>query len=352
MENPFKFGSVVDGKYFTDRSSEKAYLTQILDSPNHAVLISPRRFGKSSLVKEVLNSQKREVISVNLQAITSIHRLAEALYRQFFKTRPIEKAKKFFSQLRVIPTITLNPVTGNPEFSLQPSADKQVILEDVFSLLEKAGEKKRIIVVLEEFPEILQIDKNLDKILRAIIQEQKNINYILLGSQEEMMKKIFLRKKSPFYHFGTIIHLDKIPADDFRTYIEDRLPTDARGKGISDDILSFTSCHPYYTQQLAFQVWYILHLNNNKETVVSDAINQLVQAHDFDYARLWESMNRTNRIVLLRLAKGDSSVLENPELPTSTLFSALKRLTTAGILLKNGKYTIDDPFFKLWIKRL
>ena len=352
MENPFKFGTVVDGKYFTDRKEERAYLAQILDSPNHAVLISPRRFGKSSLVKEVLNSQKREVISINLQAITSVHKLAEALYRQFFSARPLEKAKHYLSKLRVAPTVSYNPLTGSPEFSLQPTADKQVILEDAFGVLEKAGEKKRLIVVLDEFPEIMEIDKGLDKMLRSIMQEQKNINYILLGSREDMMKKIFLRKKSPFYHFGSIIYLDRIPMPDFKQYIEDRLPARGRDSGISEAILSFTSCHPYYTQQLAFQVWFELQQGVQITSAVPVAVEHIVHAHDFDYSRLWESMNRTNRIVLLKLAASATAPLENAELPPSTIYSALKRLVSAGILIKNGKYVYDDPFFKLWVKSL
>ena len=352
MENPFKFGTVVEGKYFTDRVDERAFLAQILDSPNHAVLISPRRFGKSSLVKEVLNGQDREVISVNLQAVTSVHKLAEALYRQFFSRRPIEKAKHFLSSLRIAPTLSYNPVTDSPEFSLQPSADKKVMLEDVFSVLEKAGGKNRLIVVLDEFPEILEIEKGLDKMLRAIMQEQKNINYVLMGSQEDMMKKIFLRKKSPFYHFGSIIHLDRIPAAEFKQYIEERLPGEGQDKGLSDEILSFTSCHPYYTQQLAFQVWFELQQGVEATSVVSTSIGHIVRAHDFDYSRLWESMNRTNRLVLLKLATSATPPMENPELPASTIYSALKRLVSAGILIKNGKYVYDDPFFKIWVKSI
>lgn len=352
MENPFKFGTVVDGKYFTDRAEERVFLSQILDSPNHAVLISPRRFGKSSLVKEVLNSQQREVISVNLQAVTSVHKLAEALYRQLFSRRPIEKAKHYLSRLRIAPTLSYNPVTDSPEFSLLPSADKKVVLEDAFSVLEKAGEKKRLIVVLDEFPEILEIDKGLDKMLRAIMQEQKNINYILMGSQEDMMKRIFLRKKSPFYHFGSIIHLDRIPVVDFKAYIENRLPEEGQNKGLSDEILSFTSCHPYYTQQLAFQVWFELRQGVETPSAVSTAVEHIVRAHDFDYSRLWESMNRTNRLVLLKLATSTTLPMENPEIPASTIYSALKRLVSAGILIKNGKYVYDDPFFKLWVKSI
>jgi hypothetical protein len=352
MENPFKFGSVVDGKYFTDRREERSFLAQILNSPNHAVLISPRRFGKSSLVAETLKREKREIISLNMQAVTSSVKLAEALYRKYFALHPVEKARHHLSHLRIIPSISLNPLSGSPEVSFLPNVDSKVILEDVFTLLEKAGGKKRLIVVLDEFQEILTIEKGLDKILRSIMQEQKNINYILMGSQEDMMKKIFLRKKSPFYHFGSIIHLDRIPAGDFKQYIEERLPAKCRDKGVSEEIISFTTCHPYYTQQLAFQVWYEYQQGVDIGSLVTVAIEHIVRAHDFDYSRLWESMNKTNRTVLLKLAMGNASPMENPELPSSTIFSALKRLVTAGILLKNGKYVYDDPFFKLWVKQI
>lgn len=350
MDNPFKFGAIVEGDYFTDRSQERDYLRQIIDSPNHAVLISPRRFGKSSLVAETLRGEKREVISVNMQAVTSSLKLAESLYRRFFAIHPVAKARHFLSHARVVPTLSFNPVTGAPEASLVPGSDRQVALEDAFAMLEKAGEKRRLIVIFDEFQEIVKIEKGLDKLLRSIMQEQKNINYILMGSQEDMMKQIFLRKKSPFYHFGTIIHLDRIPADDFRRYIIDRLPVGTSEKeAIAQQIVTFTSCHPYYTQQLAFQVWYELQRGAGEDGVVGVAIEDIVRAHDFDYSRLWESMNKTNRAVLLKLATGDTAPLVQSEMPTSTIFSALKRLCSSGILIKNGKYVFDDPFFRQWV---
>lgn len=352
MQNPFKFGSLVEGEYFTDRKQERAFLRQIIDSSNHAVLISPRRFGKSSLVAETLKNEEREIISLNMQSITSSVKMAEALYRKYFINHPVEKARHFMSHLRIIPTVTINPLTNYPEVAFMPSVNPQVVLEDVFTLLEKAGAKKRLIVVLDEFQEILQLEKGLDKILRSIMQEQKNINYVLMGSQEDMMKKIFLRKKSPFYHFGSTIYLDRIPAKDFSGFIESRLIPGYQGKGITERILNFTDCHPYYTQQLAFQVWFECMQGVSDKEVVQTSIEDIVCAHDFDYSRLWESMNHTNRQVLLKLSAGNESPLENRELPSSTIFSALKRMVSSGILIKNGKYVFDDPFFKLWIQRL
>ena len=355
MENPFKFGSLVDGKYFTDRVKEQDYLKQILNSPNHAVLISPRRFGKSSLVAETLRGSKREIISLNFQAITSSIKLAEAIYRKFFARHPLEKAKHYLSSARIIPTFSLNPMTGTPEVSLQPGANKQVALEDAFALLEKAGKEKRLIVVMDEFQEIMQIEKGLDKILRSIMQEQENINYILMGSRENMMKKIFLRKKSPFYHFGALIYLDRIPYGDFKLYISERLVSAGpvhSPEELADGVLAFTNCHPYYTQQLAFQVWYEIQRGIPEDRIVENAIQDITQMHDFDYSRLWETMNTTNKIVLSRIALGGKAPMESPELPTSTIFSALNRLVDKGILIKNGKYTFDDPFFCKWVKDL
>ena len=352
MESPFKFGSVVDGKYFTDRKQERAFLRQIIDSPNHAVLISPRRFGKSSLVAETLKGETREIISLNMQSVTSSVKMAEALYKKFFAKHPMAKARRYLSHLRIIPTLSVNPITNYPEVAFMPQVNPQVVLEDVFALLEKAGAKKRLIVILDEFQEILQLEKGLDKILRSIMQEQKNINYILMGSQEDMMKKIFLRKKSPFYHFGSTIYLNRIPREDFFEFIENRLPSGYQEKGITEKILDFTDCHPYYTQQLSFQVWFECQQQTSADKVVEVSIEDIVSAHDFDYSRLWETLNNTNRLVLLKLATGTTPPMENPELPSSTIFSALKRMVSAGILIKNGKYVFDDPFFRLWVKRL
>ena len=85
MENPFKFGTIVDGKYFTDRVEEVAYIKQFLESPNHLILINPRRFGKSSVVMRAVKQSERQYICLNLQNITSIADLAAKLLRELFR---------------------------------------------------------------------------------------------------------------------------------------------------------------------------------------------------------------------------------------------------------------------------
>lgn len=351
MNNPFKFGSVVDEPYFTDRINELAYIKHSMNSANHIVLISPRRFGKTSLVKKAIKEINRPSIFINLQMAVSVENLASLLLKEIFKLRPFEKVKHLMTHFRVIPTISTNPFSDAVDVSFQPNLDTTAILEDAFALLEKVSSPtKRIITVFDEFQEIMGIEKGLDKRLRAIMQEQQNINYIFLGSQESMMTQIFERKKSPFYHFGMLMHLDKIPYDDFMQYITQRLPLkyDTQAKDIAKDILNTTLSHPYFTQQLASQVWEILTYSDVKEDIVKEAVEQLTIIHDLDFERLWMNFNKTDKYILLNLAhkKQPSSTRS---LPTSTIYSSVKRLMQMGYIIKINEYEIEDPFFRNWL---
>ena len=230
MGNPFKFGTIVDGQYFTDRTKELQYVEQILQSENHLVLISPRRFGKSSLVNKALEQTTRKHIVINMQSVTSVQNFASRLMSALFRLNPGEKMKHLMTHFRVVPTVSTNPMTGSVDVSFNPSMNSDVILEDAMELLQKVStEKNRLIVVLDEFQEIDGI-KGFDKQLRSIMQTQQHINYVFLGSQESMMESIFEKKKSPFYHFGQLMRLAKIPYEDFKQYVAERKLTAAKHK--------------------------------------------------------------------------------------------------------------------------
>ena len=285
MENPFKFGTIVDAEYFTDRTEEVAYIRHFVESANHLVLISPRRFGKSSVVAKALNQSGRKSITVNLQQVTSVADLSAKLLREFLKIHPIERLRHLMSHFRIIPTLTTNPMTGLMDVSFQPGVDASVLLEDVMELIEKChSQEDRIIIVLDEFQEILDLAPRLDKKLRAIMQKQEHINYILLGSQESMMTDIFEKKKSPFYHFGEMMRLGKLPREDFHRYLSDRLKLRfaENCEDLANRILDYTACHPYYSQQLAANVWTINVLQPEKENAFETAIDHIVVSHGLD----------------------------------------------------------------------
>lgn len=353
MTNPFKFGVLVDNEFFTDRVDELKEVLMSLNSENHLILISPRRFGKSSLVSKAVKTSGRPCISLNMQNMLSVDDFASKLLRELFRLYPIERIKHLMTHFRIIPTISTNPMTNMLDVSFQPVVNSMVLLEDAMALVEKvSSEDKRLIVVFDEFQEIMNIRKGLDKQLRSIMQEQEHLNYILLGSQESMMTEIFERKKSPFYHFGKMMHLDKIPYDDFKAYVSERLPLNNQEElnGIVDEILAFTSLHPYYTQQLSAQVWEMMTYDNLVDGVVNEAVSKIVRTHDLDFERLWLNFNRTDRSIMLSLSKG-SNPLQNRQVATSTSFSGIKRLMKAGYVIRVNDYEIEDPFFKEWIIR-
>ncbi len=350
MENPFKFGTIVEEEYFTDRVDEVEYICQFVNSANHLILISPRRFGKSSVVEKAVKKSGRKHITVNLQQVTSVADLSAKLLREFFKVHPMERVRHLITHFRIIPTISTNPVTGSMDVAFQPTAEATVLLEDVMTLIEKAHTKEeRMIVVLDEFQEIRDIAPRLDKELRAIMQKQEHINYILLGSQESMMTEIFEDKKSPFYHFGELMRLSKLPRDDFFRYLSERLATcfpDSCNE-LANRILDYTACHPYYSQQLASNIWQVGMLEPEQTDPFTKAINRIVTSHSLDYERLWMNFNRTNKWIMQRLAT--DRPLQTGEHRTSTIYSALKKLQKDGYVIYTDRYEIEDPFYKQWI---
>ncbi len=350
MENPFKFGTIVEEEYFTDRVEEVAYIEQFLRSANHLVIISPRRFGKSSVVTKAVKQSGRKYMMINLQQATSVSDLSAKLLKEFFKVHPMERVRHLITHFRIIPMVSTNPVTGSIDVSFQPGVDGAVLIEDVLTLIEKAhSEQDRMIVVLDEFQEICDLAPKLDKQLRSIMQQQKHVNYILLGSQESMMSEIFEDKKSPFYHFGELMRLAKLPREDFHQYLSERLSGcfAENHDELSDKILDYTGCHPYYTQQLAANVWQIGVLQPGISNPMQKAIEQIVTTHGLDYERLWMNFKRTNKWILQRLVSGKP--LQSGEYRTSTIYSALKRMQKDGYVIYSDRYELEDPFFREWI---
>lgn len=356
QENPFKFGTVVEGEYFTDRTNELKVVKSILNSENHLVLISPRRYGKTSLILKAAKETMRPLLFLNLESVTDKKDLALTLLKKLLALYPFEKLKFLLKNFRFAPTISMNALMDSIDISFVMKTNDDIVLDDVFTLMSKISNKEnRLIVVFDEFQQIDEIDKNLSKLLRSIMQMQQNINFIMLGSQESMMRTIFEKKKSPFYHFAELLSLKKIPREDFYTYLYDRLSVFSNSYDISDTatkILDFTDCHPYYTQKLAFNIWEIMKDSTPNEDIVQTAISYSNDIHDMDYERLWSSFKNTDKKVLkyLSLNRKSEQDFSTIGIPISTTFSSLKRMAQSGILIKEGHYEIDDPFFAMWIK--
>lgn len=358
MGNPFKFESVVSENFFTDRVEETRCIERLLNSENHLILISPRRYGKTSLVYRALKQAGKPYIAVNLQSVTSSVELAALLLQKLLAMHPFEQLKHAISKFRVVPTFKLDPQNNSLSVGFVPGIDGTVAIEDALGLMRTiASEDNRLVVVFDEFQTILEFEKGLDRKMRSLMQELTHVNFILMGSQESMMTDIFEKKKSPFYHFGSLLYLKRIPREDFLKFISERLDpvTNANtdSKELAEEILRFTQCHPYYTQQLSAEVWQLLRyeVSQSYESAVQTAIAQITSNHEMDYERLWRKFNLMQRMVLVALAT-DSPVAKIREKPTSTTYSALSRLVQAGYVIKEDAFSLEDPFFGLWIRKL
>jgi len=357
--NPFKFGTVVDTPYFMNRKKEISYIRSILNSQNHLVILGPRRYGKTSLITKILSELERKSMVIDMQIVLSEEELAILILKKLYSFYKGRKFNELIKKFRIIPQISINAITNEINLSFDLiNNDSTPILEDVFAMLDKlSSPDDKLIVVFDEFQEIFEIRKDLDKKLRSIIQYHKNINYVFLGSQESLMQLIFENKKSPFYHFCEKMNLDKIPFVEWFNYISVCFEQEVKEpQKIAESILEITECHPYYTQQLAFNVWN-LRKNSIPETeLITESKKDIINRHNMDFERLYHTLKRTDMKVLTLLANGKTNIMDSKSLtkinmPSSTAFSSLKRLVLKGlVVITNKGYEIDDPFFREWIK--
>ncbi len=363
-KNPFKFGSIVEGEYFANRSEEIKKVKSILRSENHLIIISPRRYGKTSLINKVAKELKRPHIAIDLQVITAVEDFAAELLKRVYRLYSFEKIKQIVKNFRIVPEINVNPLTNHIDVSFKPvkSHTDTVPFEDVLNLIENlASPANKTIIIFDEFQEVKRIASGLERHMRSFMQLHKNINYVFLGSQESLIREIFEKKKSPFYHFGYLLPLSKIPENEFRVFLESRFKgRTGEAAFITEEILKFTRSHPYYTQELAFEVWELLDRDRSSKQgkqVVKGAEMEIVRHHDIDYERLWNTLNRTDMKILIGMAFYEGSPLSLEFIrmfnvgAQSTVFSGLKRLMQSGFISRNEKsYEMDDPFFKKWIQ--
>ena len=357
--NPFKFGTVVDEPYFFNRKKELARIAAVLESHNHLTIISPRRYGKTSLIKKALSQSPSPNIFLDMQLVLTPEDFAAQLLKRAYRISPFNRMKNIIKSFRIIPSISLNPSTGEIDIHFRADNNSSTYpLEDTLNLIEKLGsEKKRITVALDEFQEIFRLDKNIDSMLRSVMQNHKNINYILAGSSESMMRNIFENKKSPFYHFASIMYLGLLPEKEFYPFLRERFSTlTDKSESLSSDILEVSTCHPYYTQQLASFAWDTIRSEGYTEDTVKKAFEEILQNNDNNYERLWQSFKGTEMKVLAGMADSDLEPLSKEFSyayhtgASSTVYSALQRLAEKGIVVRHKKsYAIDDPFFKRWI---
>ncbi|HEX2968841.1 MAG TPA: ATPase [Bacteroidales bacterium] len=371
METPFVFGKIVYDKDFTDREQESEKLLSCFISSVNTILISPRRWGKSSLVLKVSELVKKKDKNIHICFIDLNNvRTEEQFYKQFTtevlkvmstKTQVLlDNAKKFLG--RFVPVISLNPLPGS-EFKL--SLDWEEVKrepDDILDLPEKIckSANKKLVICIDEFQNISELGDPLgfQKKLRSHWQKHRKVSYCLYGSKKRMMTDVFTSPSMPFFRFGEVIFLDKISTSDWVKFIVKRFRD--TGKKITKKealmISDLADCHPYFVQQLAQQSWLRTEKACNPD-IIRASFGDIVLQLSLLYQNLTDNFS-TTQLNLLKALLNDEEQLSSQKiiqeygLGTSANVTKIKKtLSDKEIIdLQNDKISFLDPLYKYWLK--
>lgn len=372
MENkPFIFGVATSGDNFTDREKETARLLSNFQHGVNTVLISPRRWGKTSLVQKacrLVQSDKVKVVYLDIFSCRSEGDFYEAFASAILKQTSskldewLENARLFLS--RISPKISLGP-DPMTDFSISLEMNpKNNDIDEILQLPEKIAWKKgyNIVVCIDEFQQIAEFkdSKTFQKRLRSIWQLQKSVSYCLFGSKKHLMNELFEKKSLPFYKFGDAIYLQKIGTPDWIDYICGRF--EATGKHISKELAEKICLkvdnHSSYVQQLAWLVW--IHTDKiaseqDFETACQDIIDQNTPL----FEKQTESLTTYQMNFLRAVINGihteftTQEILQEYQLGSSANVSIVKRALIKKELIEIEKrqVIISDPVMKVWLKK-
>ncbi|MBN1761311.1 MAG: hypothetical protein JW863_23510, partial [Chitinispirillaceae bacterium] len=374
--NPFFYGRTVSGSAFIDREEEITEITSSLKRGQSVILFSPRRYGKTSLIKQVfadLESNGLLVFYLDLYRITSLERFA-AYYSQTVLSSLRSGADKIFSLVKALlpslkPKLTYTePNLPSIELELTLEAlRKQSTLPEMFDFLEKYCNKKKLrgCVVFDEFQEIsgFDVDRRLEREMRSAIQHHTSVSYAFLGSKMHLMRELFRDKNRPFYNFGKHVELGTIDAKHWIPFIKAGLKN--TGSSFTSEecrrIIVLTGGHPYYTQMICSELWeQAVHCG---AADVGDLIDGALQAvfarENHAFIEIWDALSPAERRLLCALAEKEDTALFATEFlqqyrlgAASSVQRVVERLSKKGIIDRTGKgYRIIDPVFTHWIMR-
>lgn len=372
MENkPFVFGVAASGDNFTDRESETVRLLTNFRSGVNTVLISPRRWGKTSLVRKVCRLAQTDELKIVYLDIFSCRSdadfydaFASAVLKQTSTKVEewMENIRQFLS--RISPKISLGADPA-ADFSLSLElTPKREGIDEILQLPEKIAEKKgcRIVVCIDEFQQIGEFkdSKTFQKRLRSVWQLQKHVSYCLFGSKKHLMNELFECKSLPFYKFGDAIYLQKIATADWVGYIRSRF--EATGKSIpaelAEEICRRVDNHSSYVQQLAWLVW----TRTGKEAIRQEleaAFQDIIDQNTPLFEKQTESLTSFQMNFLRAIIDGVHSefttqeVMRKYQLGSSANVSIIKRALIKKELIEidKRKAVIPDPIMKVWLQR-
>jgi AAA+ ATPase superfamily predicted ATPase len=368
MNNPFSYTGIVRGDAFCNRKTEQTELLKFIKGFQNVLLYSHRRYGKSSLIFKLFKRLERQrpridTLYVDLYGTLSEKDFVSAILASLnqIESRLERLVKLVRSAIRSVSVdMSIDPVTGLPGVSVSfKSGYDETMLGNVMGLLGNFSEKRKLMVVFDEFQEIGAYKQaGFEKRLRAIIQQHDNISYFFCGSQRHILTEIFTSKNRAFYKLAQSYPLNKIRTDQYVPWAQKLfLKTGKRidGKRI-EEIVSRCDNHPMYVQQFLFHLWEYGGTKLSIDTV--DEIElKILQSSQNEFLNLWDSLtlNQKKTLKLILVTGGRemfyADALQAVDLKAgSQVTRSLEKLMADDIVLKNDHYAIQDVMFKKWIQ--
>lgn len=368
----FTFGETVPVENFIDRENETRKLTASFENGINTILVSPRRWGKSSLVKKVATNINKTSKDIKVVMIDIFLCRNEQEFLKVFSNEVIKQtstkweewvtnAKHFLSGLTPKISLGTDPTT---DFSISLDySDTGITAKEVLGLPQKIAERQEIslVVCIDEFQQIAEFEDSLafQKTLRSYWQHQNDVAYCLYGSKKHILTKMFSKQSMPFYKFGDMIMLNKIDTAHWTDYIVRQF--ELSGKCISEEfaqkICESVENHSSYVQQLSWLVW----LGTDTivdESIFQEALNDLMKQNSALFVRYLDSLTQFQINFLNAVADGvgkefsRTEILANYNLGTAANIKRLKESLENKELIDIGEngVSFNDPVFKLWLK--
>ena len=372
MNAPFQYGTLATKENFVDRVEDRAQLKSFLSSHINVMLISPRRWGKSSLVKVAMEELQDEQKDVRVCFIDAFSIGSEAeFYRTFASQmiacastkleRRIQDAKKFLTG--VVPQVVIkDDVTNFMAFDVKFIPQEQDKM-DILRLPEMLAVAKniRIIVCIDEFQQLANLPeyKSMEGKMRSAWQQQEHVTYCLYGSKRHMMMDIFNNAHSPFYRFGQMLFLNKIPKTEWIPFIIGAFKK--TGKSISEafasQVCDTVECHSWYLQQLCYFIWNAT-TDKVTEQIFQYGLQQLINTNSPMFLSDTEAL-AASQIAMLRAINDGAQQLSSNEIKSAyglgnpnTISKNKKVLKDKDIIEERmGQLVFVDPVYQLWFSK-
>lgn len=375
MDTPFTYGRIAEKENFTDRIDEVQLLSRNFNSLINTIIISPRRWGKTSLVNkaaQIVSDKSKNVLICQVDIFNcrteeefytayanALLKMTTTVWEEF-----VSGVKKYLGRMAPIVSLSDSSQTYELSFGID-FKDNRLSYDEILDLPQAIAKDtgKKIVVCIDEFQNINEYDDPLafQRKLRAHWQKHTSVCYCLYGSKRHMLLDIFNDYSMPFYKFGDILFLQKISREDWTVFISERFR--ATGKEIPKELCGKIADrmrnHPYYTQQLSQQVWLRTAVGGEcTEETITDAFQGLIGQLSLLFTNVIDSLTPKQISFLVAVADGASNfsskeVLQKYKLGTSANIKNLRKATLEKDLIdiQPGEVTeIQDPAFEYWLK--